>query len=390
MFARRPSLRTIAPAAVAATLALPGSAAAGGAPGGVEVLARGLSNPRGIVLNGDQLYVAEAGRGGPGPCIPSLEGEGGPPSCLGATGAITRVRLADGAVTRVVAGLPSHAAQVDDPATPGPDAGNEAIGPSDVTVRRNRLLFTVGLGADPARRADLAPAGAALAKLWRFSLDRGVLSAQADIGAYEAAANPDAGEPDTNPNSVATGDGRRVVVVDAGGNSLLGVRGGRVSTLAVFPPTASVAPPFPGAPNPFPVQAVPTSVVRGPDGAWYVGQLSGLPFPMGAAEVYRVPRDGGAPTVVADGFTTILDLAFDRRGRLYVLQATRDGLTAPPSPGVLIRIDRQGRRQELAAGRLTFPTGLAVDEDGTTLYVSNRGDQAGTGEVVKIAAQSGG
>jgi sugar lactone lactonase YvrE len=381
MLARRHVLRTVAPVAIGALLALPG-AAAGASASAVEVVAEGLDNPRGLAVHGDELYVAEAGRGGPGPCLSGPEGGA---TCLGATGAITRVDLDDDETTRVVPDLPSLAGQEDDPSTPGPDAGVDALGPSDVIVRGDRLLFTVGLGADPARRADLGPAGAALAKLWRYDLEDGTLTETADIGAYEATANPDEGEPDTNPNSVAATRGLRAVV-DAGGNSLLGVRRGEVSTLAVFPTTALVPAPFPDAPDPFPVQPVPTSVVRGPDGDWYVGQLTGFPFPAGAAEVYRVPRNGGEPEVVASGLTTILDLAFDEDGDLYVLQATRDGLLAPPSPGVLLRIDDDGDRTEIAAGRLTFPTGLAIGGEGDTLYVSNRGNEPGTGEVVAIDA----
>jgi hypothetical protein len=377
MLARRRSSRAVAPLAIAVVaLALPGAAASSSEH--VEVIAGGLDNPRGLTVHGDHVYVAEAGRGGPGPCIEFPEGGS---TCLGATGSITRVDTDGHGTVAVVDGLPSLAPQQDDPSA-GIRAGGDAIGPSDVIARGDRLVFTVGLAAAPAARDTLGPGGAALAKLWAYDLDDEELSERADIAAYEAAANPDGGELDTNPNSVAAHRGLKAVA-DAGGNSLLGVRRGAVSTLAAFPPTARVPAPFPGAPDPFPVQPVPTSVVRGPGGDWFVGQLTGFPFPAGAAEVYRVPRGGGEPEVYASGFTTILDLAFDEDGALYVLQATRDGLTAPPSPGVLWRVE-DGRREEIAAGELAFPTGLALDRDDDTAYVSNRGNEAGTGEVVAI------
>jgi sugar lactone lactonase YvrE len=126
---------------------------------------------------------------------------------------------------------------------------------------------------------------------------------------------------------------------------------------------------------------VPTSVVRGPDGAYYVGQLTGFPFPTGGASVWRI-APGQAPTEYAKGFTTISDLAFGRDGTLYVLQLASATLIGPPTPGALIRVPKRGPRTEIAPGTLQSPTGLALDE--RYAYVSNKGDQAGAGEVLRI------
>ena len=57
---------------------------------------------------------------------------------------------------------------------------------------------------------------------------------------------------------------------------------------------------------------MPTSVVKGPDGAYYVGQLTGFPFPPGGANVWRV-KPGHDPEVFKGGFTNIIDIAFDKR-----------------------------------------------------------------------------
>ena len=73
-------------------------------------------------------------------------------------------------------------------------------------------------------------------------------------------------------------------------------------------------------------QPVATSVAVGPDGAYYVGELKGFPAPTGAWRVWRIEADarharcGVSPdcSIVADGFTSIVDLAFDRWGTLYV------------------------------------------------------------------------
>src|SRR4051794_39054068 len=58
--------------------------------------------------------------------------------------------------------------------------------------------------------------------------------------------------------------------------------------------------------------ASPTSIVRGPDGALYVGELTGFPFAAGSARVFRIdPHSVAPPTVYATGFTCVMDLDFD-------------------------------------------------------------------------------
>ncbi|MEV8438122.1 ScyD/ScyE family protein [Actinosynnema sp. NPDC051121] len=321
------------------------------------VVAQGLDNPRGLAFDahGD-LYVAEAGRGGEGPCFPGPEGA---EVCFGDSGAITRI--AGGAQSRVITGLPSIAAR----------DGSGAIGPSDVDAHDpGGLYFTVGLGADPAVRAGLPPLGQN-ASAWLLRGHPGGWEQVADIGAYEAAANPDGGLPDTNPNSVLAAAAGRVVV-DAGGNSLLLVHHRGISTLAVFD-TRTI--------DGHPVQPVPTSVARGKDNALYVGELTGFPFPPGQARVHRV-RPGLPPAVVADGFTNIIDIAFDAQGRLYVLEIAHNGLTSGDPTGALIRVDHDGTRTTLASAGLIMPGGLAL-HDGAA-YVSNCGVCPGGGTVVRI------
>ncbi len=63
---------------------------------------------------------------------------------------------------------------------------------------------------------------------------------------------------------------------------------------------------------------------KGHDGAYYVSQLTGFPFPKGAANIYRIDPRNGRKTVYASGLTNVTDLAF--RGRtLYAVQlATKD------------------------------------------------------------------
>jgi hypothetical protein len=333
---------------------------------GPEVVATGLDNPRGLdVDHHGSIYVTEAGRGGAGPCMPGPEGG---EVCIGASGAVTKAW--HGGQRRIVDGLPSVA---------GAD-GNGAIGPSDVELRWwGSALLTVGLAADPSARAGFGELGAGLGQLYKLS-HRGP-EPVADIAQFEADANPDGTlPPDSNPHSVTTKWGR-TYVADAGGNTIVKVRkSGEISTVAVFPDRIVDAPP--GFPEPqVPMQAVPTSVVVGPDGALYVGQLTGFPFVEGGANVYRIGRDG-QPEVYASGFTNVTGIAFDRHGRLYVVEFASNGILSMDPTGALIRVDPDGSRETIADD-LVNPTGVAVSRKGN-VYVSNHGAEAGLGEVLRF------
>jgi hypothetical protein len=163
-------------------------------------------------------------------------------------------------------------------------------------------------------RQALGPIGQQFGQVLRV-LPNGKTLNSGDLVGYEATANPDHGEVDSNPYGVFALP-QEQFIADAGGNSLVEVGpGGRISTVAVFA-DRNVAAPFPGAPDPFPMQAVPTTVTRGPDGALYVGQLTGFPFPVGGARIYRVV-DGQSPTTFAEGFT---------QRRRYGLRTRRDAV----------------------------------------------------------------
>lgn len=71
--------------------------------------------------------------------------------------------------------------------------------------------------------------------------------------------------------------------------------GKTLSTLGVFPARPN---PLPGPPF---YQSVPTSIAVGPDGALYVGELTGFPYPGGAAEVFRLDPKTGVSTAVRSG-----------------------------------------------------------------------------------------
>lgn len=358
----------------------PTSAVAAAAPPGVqprvEVLAGGLDNPRGLAVTPDgKVLVAEAGTGGNGACLPSPENPDGQ-VCLGDTGAV--VEVTPSGQRRVITGLPSVAA----------DKGRNAIGPSDVWVAgRGPALVSLGLVNETPRRKELGPLGASLGTVRAYDLagGSGASTLVADAAAWEDGVNPDGGRRDANPTSVVGLDDGRVALVDAGGNRLLAIdRQGAISVLAVFPMQEVAAPPGSGfSPSArLRVEAVPTTVVRGPDGALYVGELSGFPFVRGAARIWRLVP-GQRPTIHAAGFTNIIDLAFDRQGRLYVLEISKNGLRSPDKTGSLLRVEPDGRRTELLPTQLSAPGGMAFAPDGT-LMITNRTTSADTGEVLKV------
>jgi sugar lactone lactonase YvrE len=133
------------------------------------------------------------------------------------------------------------------------------------------------------------------------------------------------------------------------------------------------------------MQAVPTAIVEGPDGAYYMGQLTGFPFPIGGASVYRIDPRTGAASVFATGFTNIMDLAFDKRGTLYVLEIDSNGIILDPPSGAVHSITRRGSRDVVVPpdGTLTAPGGITIGRGGE-LYVTNNARSPDSGEVLRI------
>lgn len=335
-----------------------------------EVIASDLDGPRGIAFGPDgALYIAEAGRGGDGPCIPGSENM----LCFGLSGAVTRVM--NGQQQRIVTDLPSLVSS----------DGSEGAGPHDVSIRNDDVFVLVGLGADPDIRngETLHDSAGNLGTIIRL-LDGSGWETIVDISAHEASTNPDGGNIDSNPFALVTLEGG-FIVVDAAANDVIGVDAhNNVSTLAVFPDGLADAPPFldlaPGAK--VPIQSVPTSIALGPDGDYYIGQLTGFPFPVGAANIFRMAQ-GEEPVVFADGFTNIIDLAFDDDGNLWVLEIAGNSLLADEPDGALIRVSHNGKRETVTSEGLTMPTGIAIGPD-NSIYISNCGVCLGSGEVVRI------
>jgi hypothetical protein len=356
----------VAAALVVALAVAAAPAAATPDPGGI--LVEGLFNPRGLdAVGGGGVLVAESG-----------------------SGEITLVQPRRKGAPRVstFATLP-----VDE------ETGN---GPVDVATKG--LAKTWVLMSGPAE-AEGDPFGE-LVRLNR----KGKVDLRVDIRAYQQGdPDPDDQEDlptESNPNGLALLRGGGVLVADAAGNDLLKVdTRKRITTVARFKPELAPWPdglPFPGPPpgTLVPVEAVPTAVAIGPDGAWYVSELKGFPFPKGASRIWRIepgstnavcdpesPNTGPCRTV-ATGFTSVIDLAFGRDGTMYVLEIVKEGLLdvevfGGPPIGALWAV-QGGTKTELAAGELLFPGGVAVSHDGALNVTTGSVFGPGAGAVIRI------
>ena len=172
----------------------------------------------------------------------------------------------------------------------------------------------IGRGDMVALTSSFAPG--AHGALYRVS--HGSVRKLADLQAYEDENDPagDGTAEGSDPFDLARLEGGKTLIADAAGNDLLVADdAGRIDWVATFPAQDGI-------------QSVPTSVVVGPDGAYYVGELTGFPAPVGLSRVWRIApgtrhaRCGSSPacSVVMTGFTSIIDLAFGPDGRLYVDQ----------------------------------------------------------------------
>ena len=344
---------------------------------GVPVMT-GLANPRGLAWGPEgALYVAEAGRGGTGPCFIVLTQT----VCYGATGGVSR--LWHGQQQRIVSDLPSWVITS--------NKSGQAEGPNGISFNGlGNAYVSIGLEADPAKR-NAAPELGGFGRIVHLSPSalspgrgEGRAGARwefvADLGQYELDVNPDCGDKDSNPYGVLAVPGG-VIVPDAGANALVRMdANGTLSTLAAFSNNTTV--PGDGCPAAASRDFVPTSIVVGPDGAYYIGHLNGLAILPGSSNVWRLER-GGTPTPYCTGFTWIIGLAFDPSGNVYVLQFSNGPVTT--SGGSLLRVAPDCSRRTVVTG-LKNPTGVAVDDEGN-VYVSliNGPNFAAEGQVRRFA-----
>jgi len=315
-----------------------------------------LDNPRDLAFtpNG-KLYVAEAGSGGPN-CV-----AGGPngTNCLGFTSGLSLVNVTAGTAHRVITGLASSSGE----------GGFAAVGLDGISALGNGTFYGI-----MAQASDEVPDGlpadvtaglkAQLGRLLKFN-PGGKVKVVADVGHFDFLWTADHVDlvpgqfPEANPYGVLAVGGSQWVV-DAAANTIDRVRpNGQVSVEQFIP-------------NPPVSDAVPTCIDRGPDGALYVGQLTGGGNLPGSASVWRyAPGEATPLTQWATGLTAVTGCGFGADGNFYATEFSTLGLdNAVPGTGEVVRVPAHSSSPITVVGGLSFPGGFAPGADGS-LYVSN-------------------
>ncbi|MGB3291600.1 MAG: ScyD/ScyE family protein, partial [Phormidesmis sp.] len=283
-----------------------------------------------------------------------------------------------------------------------------------------------------------------LAKLFKADLATETLTEIFDFGRYEVVNNPDGGDVVSNPYDLAI-KGDKAYVVDGGGNVSYEINLDGTGVIATalprlivenpeFPagfgapqvnplgngdeiedavdggtptgaPPAGAPPtttdgqpegrelpglfqPVPGNPNAISIQSVSTGNAIGPDGALYVGEYTGFPYPEGKARIFRIGEDG-VPKVYAEGFTQITDIEFDQDGNLLVLefsdQAPWKGGDIRSQPSSLIEVAPDGTRTVLVAPGegLESADGISIGPDGS-IYIANKAIGPNLGQIIRL------
>ena len=352
----------------------------------LSVIADELDNARGLSFGDDgSIYVMEAGNGGN--CPPSAT------SCAGNTGAVTKI-TADGQ-QRIFSDLPSLAI------SPAPNL-RFVDGPQELKFdSSHNAYFLNAYGTFPGSRDSelnaasgntVPPNGVSntpsLGQLYSVDLNTGNLTSIADLAKYELVNNPDGTDLVSNPYALAI-NGNTAYIADAGANTVLSVKLDGSDLQAIPLPRQTIENPElpPGLgqmPEKLEVSSVPTGVAVGADGALYVSELTGNPYPEGKARIFRIGADG-KPEVYADGFTQISDLEFDKDGNLLVLQYADRSQWKGDLAGSLIQIAPDGTRTILvSAGEgLEGATALGISPN-NEIYVTNKGDRVDVGQVIRI------
>jgi len=323
----------------------------------ITTYATGFNNPRGLKFGPDgMLYVAEGGTGGGNSTVGQCEqvpAPVGPYSGAATGGRISRVD-SNGVRTTVTDQFPSSQT-----------SENLVSGVADVAFIGD-TLYAITAGSGCSHGVPNTDNG-----IFRVGGD-GSITLVADLSAFQKAhpvAHPEADdfEPDGTWYSMVAVRGSLYAVEPNHGELDRITTGDAISRVADI--SASQG------------HIVPTSVAY--HGVFYVGNLNTFPITPGASKILQI-TPGGSVSTVATGLTMITGVAFDSRGRMYVLENTVTAGFPTPGEGEIVRIT--GGKKEVIVSGLALPTAMTFGPDGA-LYVSNLGfgpPPIGLGEVLRI------
>jgi len=360
-------------------------------------VASGLCSPRGLTVDGSNIYIAEAGAGGADPCWES-SGSAIGPICYGATGRVSRYNT----ITKQSHVLLKNLFSTHEAGATA-ESSSSAMGPAAVMVRGKEKYLLFGNPADQGSPEQLLAAGMTKAhqagSLWRIS-STGKFELVVNVWRGEFENNYDGAEVNSDPFSmVAFKD--NIFVVDAGANTLLKVVGNTVTPTAVFPPHSrpclpAVGPCAGGAIAPFccgffgegdttaySSEAVPTSMVLRPDSEeLYVAELTGIFWQNSVASIHRIDANTGAMLEqdFLTGFTSIYNIAFANSRILLVLELSVFGGLGADSNRLWAVDVVTKQRLRIEADMLDGASALVVHNG--KIYIANNAINFPAGECV--------